>query len=265
VVLLIDKRIKKSNGSSKKKKHIGVTIISFPVLVVIVIILAIISGLLTFYLVMFLETKKGTVLLPNFVGADIQIAERQLKDLGFKVEKVGDAGRVINMDPPGNTVVKKGRRVKLFAENAIQKSLILPDFKGTWYGSVQKIFDLMGIHSTIKKVAEAELDGTVIQTSPTPGNKVVTGDVVTLFVSSGAGTTNTSVSENNQQSVEEADKHFISYVSENAEEVIPPSIPVESQNFEQTAPTLDSTPEDTWKRLENEEATDNPNIQGGQL
>jgi len=84
------------------------------------IILAVISGLLAFYLVMFLETKRGTVLIPNFVGTDVQTAEKQLKDLGFKVEKVGDAGRVINMEPPGNTVVKKGRRIKLFAENAVQ-------------------------------------------------------------------------------------------------------------------------------------------------
>ena len=262
---MIDKRIKKSNGSSKKKKHIGVTIISFPVLVVIVIILAVISGLLAFYLVMFLETKRGTVLLPNLIGTDVQTAEKQLKDLGFKVEKVGDAGRVINMDPPGNTVVKKGRRVKLFAENAVQKSLILPDFKGTWYGSVQKIFDLMGIHSTIKKVPEAELDGTVIQTSPTPGNKVVTGDVVTLFVSNGAGRTDANLPENTQLSTEGIDTQSPSSASENALEVIPPSVPVEPQNFKQTAPTPVSTPEDTWKSPENEEATDNPNIQGGQF
>jgi len=138
-MLLIDRRIKKANkDSSKKKKHLGVVVLSFPVLVVMVIILAVISGLLAFYLVMFLETKRGTVLLPNFVGTDVQTAEKELKDLGFKVEKLGDAGRVINMEPPGNTVVKKGRKVKLFTENAVQKSLILPDFKGTWYESVQR-------------------------------------------------------------------------------------------------------------------------------
>lgn len=277
MVLLIDKRIKKAkNGSSKKKKHIGVTVISFPVLVVMTIILAVISGLLAFYLVMFLETKRGTVLLPNFVGTDVQTAERQLKDLGFKVEKIGDVGRVINMDPPGGTVVKKGRKVKLFVENAVQKSLILPDFKGTWYGSVQKIFDLMGIHSTVKKVPEAELDGTVIQTSPTPGNRVVTGDVVTLFVSSGAGRTDTSVPENNQQSVEETDTQSTSSVLENSQEVIPPSVPVESQsvpvesqNFDETAPGPIYMPEDNWERPENEEEDgedeESPIIQGGQF
>uniref|UniRef100_A0A7V4KBN0 PASTA domain-containing protein n=2 Tax=Fervidobacterium pennivorans TaxID=93466 RepID=A0A7V4KBN0_FERPE len=273
---MIDKRIKKAkNGSSKKKKHVGVTVISFPVLVVMTIILAVISGLLAFYLVMFLETKRGTVLLPNFVGTDVQTAERQLKDLGFKVEKIGDVGRVINMDPPGGTVVKKGRKVKLFVENAVQKSLILPDFKGTWYGSVQKIFDLMGIHSTVKKVPEEELDGTVIQTSPTPGNRVVTGDVVTLFVSSGAGRTDTSVPENNQQSVEETDTQSTSSVLENAQEVIPPSVPVESQsvpvesqNFDETAPGPIYMPEDDWERPENEEDgedAESPIIQGGQF
>ncbi len=263
---MIDRRIKKAkNGSSKKKKNIGVTVISFPVLVVMVIILAVISGLLAFYLVMFLETKRGTVLLPNFVGTDVKTAEKQLKDLGFKVEKVGDAGRVINMEPPGNTVVKKGRRVKLFTENAVQKSLILPDFKGTWYGSVQKIFDLMGIHSTIKKVPEEELGGTVIQTSPTPGNKVVTGDIVTLFISSGTGKTDISVSESTLKSVEEADTRSPSSASESAQEVIPPSVPIESQNFEQTAPTPISTPEDIENRQENQEDTDNSNFQGGQF
>ncbi len=265
-MLLIDRRIKKANkDSSKKKKHLGVVVLSFPVLVVMVIILAVISGLLAFYLVMFLETKRGTVLLPNFVGTDVQTAEKELKDLGFKVEKLGDAGRVINMEPPGNTVVKKGRKVKLFTENAVQKSLILPDFKGTWYESVQKIFDLMGIHSTIKKVPEAELGGTVIQTSPTPGNKVVTGDIVTLFVSSGSGKTDTSIPENAQNSAESSDIKLPYSASENALEVIPPSVPTESQNFGQTAPTPVSTPEDIGKRQENQESTNNSNFQGGQF
>ena len=265
-MLLIDRRIKKaSNGSSKNKKHLGVAVLSFPVLVVMVIILAVISGLLTFYLVMFLETKRGTALLPNFVGTDVQTAEKELKDLGFKVEKLGDAGRVINMEPPGNTVVKKGRKVKLFTENAVQKSLILPDFKGTWYESVQKIFDLMGIHSTIKKVPEAELGGTVIQTSPTPGNKVVTGDIVTLFVSSGSGETDTSIPENAQNSAESSDIRSPYSASENALEVIPPSVPTEPQNLGQTAPTPVSTPEDIGKRQENQESTNNSNFQGGQF
>jgi len=85
------------------------------------------------------------------------------------------------------------------------------------------------------------------------------------LVSSGSGKTDTSIPENAQNSAESSDIKLPYSASENALEVIPPSIPVESQNFEQTAPTLDSTPEDTWKRLENEEATDNPNIQGGQL
>jgi len=85
----------------------------------------------------------------------------------------------------------------------------------------------MGIHSTIKKVPEAELGGTVIQTSPTPGNKVVTGDIVTLFVSSGSGKTDTSIPENAQNSAESSDIKLPYSASENALEVIPPSVPTE--------------------------------------
>ncbi|WP_448378087.1 hypothetical protein, partial [Fervidobacterium sp.] len=123
------------------------------------------------------------------------------------------------------------------------------------------------IHSTIKKVPEEELGGTVIQTSPTPGNKVVTGDIVTLFISSGTGKTDISVSESTLKSVEEADTRSPSSASESAQEVIPPSVPVESQNFEQTAPSPVYTPEDTWGRPENQEGNDseNPSIQGGQF
>ncbi|QAV33532.1 PASTA domain-containing protein [Fervidobacterium changbaicum] len=262
MVPLIDKRGKKvKNDASKKGKNIGVLLVSAPVLVVIVLMLAVISGLISFYLLMFLETKKGTVLLPNFIGTDVRTAEQKLRSMGFKIEKVGDSGKVINMDPPGNTVVKKGRKVKLFAENAVQKSLLIPDFKGTWYKSVQQLFNLMEIHSVIKKVPEGGLEGTVIQTSPTPGSKVFTGDIVTLFVSTGTGSAGTNSSENEDRPMERLDSTISEPQpggTESALEVIPPSIPVESRSSQET-----KTEQETNESYPLSEGT--PLNQGGQF
>jgi len=232
---LIDKRgrnFAQYDKKSKKYRDYRVVLFSFPFIVLSAIILGVLLGLLSFYFLMYLETRRGTVLLPNYIGKDVQIAEKELINMGFRIEKIGDSGKVINMDPPANTVVKKGRKVKLFAQNLVEKSISLPDFTGTWYKSVQNILRLFDIDTVTKTVEDARINGTVVQTSPTPGNTVRSGDTVTLFVSNGSGR-----AVGNTESFNESSGNTTDFSETGSSvETIPPEVSVEGDN---SKPTLD--------------------------
>lgn len=258
---MIDKRIKNKGKHKKINRAVNLRLklLSLPVVVIFAVVLGVGLGLFSFYLLMYLETRKGTVLLPNYIGTDIQIVEKELRNNGFRVEKIGDSGKVINMDPPGNTVVKRGRKIKLFAQNVVEKSVLLPDFSGTWYKSVQNLLRLFDIDTVTKKISDKSPNGTVLQTSPTAGNRVKSGDIVTIFISTGGEVLEKLEKEDKPDSTQEVETSEGIY-RENAVEVIPPEVSEDvgvesSTNNNNTVPTNTSTEESG-------EETTSPNLGG---
>ncbi|HOQ39143.1 MAG TPA: PASTA domain-containing protein [Fervidobacterium sp.] len=208
---MIDRRTdnRKSNKKKGKQSKVWLNLILIPV----VIISAVLVGLLIFYGIMHVQARRGTYPLPNYVNENASTAREELVKLGFGVEIVGGDGRIIKMDPPGNTVVKLGRKVKLFTEGLVEKSMDLPEFKGAWYKSVQNVLKEVGVSTIIKKMDEPGIEGIVLSTAPTAGSKIKSGNVVTLFISSGYVVSRIDTKE------EPKDTSL---------EVIPPAIEVES-------------------------------------
>jgi len=199
------------------------------ILIPLTIIIAAFTGLLVFYGIMYAQAKRQTVVLPSYVGKDFAIAKEELTKLGFKVEATQEDGKVIKMDPPGNTVVKVGRTVKLFTEGSVEKSIKLPEFKGAWYRSVQTVLREIGVSSVVKSSDGIGIEGVVVSTAPTAGNTVSSGDVVTLFISRG----------NAVQAVPSSADSTNSSL-----EVIPPAIEVESGTSSvDLFPTTDVSPD----------------------
>ncbi|MEJ5256869.1 MAG: PASTA domain-containing protein [Fervidobacterium sp.] len=252
---MIDKRAK----GNMKRGHFA------PARSLILLILTIFAGsflgFLAFYLVMYVDARKGTALLPNYVGVDVQVAKDELSKKGFRVEIIGESGRVIKMDPPGNTVVKQGRKVKLFAQSIVEKSIILPDFKGIWYKSVQNILELIGVSTIVRNTNEPGINGVVISTAPTSGNKVKNGDLVTLFISSGTASVIQQPTTSSEESEPSTDVSL-------PVDVIPPEIPIESSQG--TSQSLENQSEQLQQEegagsFENGQESSAETTQGGQF
>lgn len=209
---LIDNRANAKKPNRSNHRH-GRRVLSAIILIPLTIIVAALAGLLIFYGIMYAQAKRGTTVLPNYVGKDFNVAKEELTKLGFKVEATEQNGKVIKMDPPGETVVKIGRTVKLFTEGSAQKSIKLPEFKGAWYKSVQTILKEIGVSPIVKSSDGTGIEGVIVATAPTAGNTVNSGDVVTLFISRGNVSQPTIDNEGSTNS---------------SLEVIPPAIEVES-------------------------------------
>ncbi|ODN31100.1 PASTA domain-containing protein [Fervidobacterium thailandense] len=173
-------------GRRKEKRKRGMlrVVLWIPLSVLIICGAAALGGL-TFYWTMIFKARTETVKLENVVDMDVQEAVRKLTAEGFIVKVEGGTGKVIRMDPTAGTRVKRGRTIKLYTEQVRIKSIILPNFKGAWYKSVQDILRDVGVETIVQEVNEGTFKGIVVSTSPTPGSKVVSGDRVKLFVSSG--------------------------------------------------------------------------------
>lgn len=178
---MIDLRGRKRD---KRKRETIRFVLWIPLSILIVCLAAILGGL-TFYWVMMFKARTESVKLENVVGMDVQDAVRKLRTEGFDVKVEGGTGTVIRMDPTPGTRVKRGRTIKLYTEQVRIRSMILPNFKGAWYKSVQDILRDIGVETRIQEVNDGTFKGIIVSTSPTPGSKVVSGDVVKLFVSSG--------------------------------------------------------------------------------
>lgn len=259
---VIDKRIRGEN--SKKKvypvfRFLGLTINSFLVLV-LGIVFGVALGLLFFYISMYVQAKRTSIILPNYINSDSSVAVRELEALGFNVVVIGGQGKVIKMDPIPNMRVKVKRKVKIFTEHVTVSRMQLPDFKYSWYKSVEKILRELKIN-TVVKLSEGEgIYGTIVATSPTPGTEVKSFDSVVLFIASEKSAGNIQQKNEEQESYEKA----INTTQETAVEVIPPSVELDSSEPK----TLRRNDDESGISLPNEQNSQNnqePAVEGGQF
>jgi serine/threonine-protein kinase len=262
---LIDKRGNRKN-MHKSKNILGVLsrMTISVTLTIIGLFVGVIVGLLTFYLSMYVEAKRGTVILESYINQDVDVAAEQLKAKGFHVTIIGDKGRVIKMNPEPNTRVKLGREVKLFTENVKNISIILPDFKYSWYKSVQKILQEINVSTTIKTVSASEFPGTVISTAPTSKSVVRSWDNVTLFISSGNASGNSNISSDTLPESGTLQTQPSSVTEPSGPiEIVPPSVDLQSKQL-QNEPTDGSN-----TQIENSTSTpetqNSTAVEGGQF
>lgn len=187
---MIDRRRKGQHGFRrvpKKSSPLRMVLLLFiwiP-LTLLIVLVASGAGFLGFYGAMVYRARVATVKLDNLIGMSSVEATRRLREAGLTVEVVGDHGTVIRMDPLPGTVVKVGRRVRLYTEKVRAKYMFLPDFSGVWYRTVLQILRDAGVRYSVSEVDGDAFKGVVLWTVPTSGAKVYSGDLVRLSVSSG--------------------------------------------------------------------------------
>ncbi|MEN3043405.1 MAG: PASTA domain-containing protein, partial [Fervidobacterium sp.] len=181
-------RRRKVDNSKSKNFHFGSFLSSIfgnIVIILTAIITGIVAGLLFFYLSMYLQAKKVSTILPSYINMDSKKAEQELKKMGVKVVVLGESGKVIKMDPLPGRNVKLGREIKLFTENIKMAKIVLPDFKYSWYKTVERIMKELNISTSIKVVDSNEIYGTVLSTLPEPGKEIASSQNIVLYISSG--------------------------------------------------------------------------------
>lgn len=255
---MIDKRSR--NNNTKKSTFTLGKFLSSSFGNLTIILIAIISGValgfLFFYLSMYVQAKRASVVLPNYVNMDSQRAEQELKKRGFRVVIIGEHGRVIKMDPSPSISVKVGREVKLFTENVKTAKLVLPDFKHCWYKSVELVMRELNINTSIKEVAGPGMYGTIVSSSPSPGNEIISFQNLILFINSGKDSP-----QNAQQTVTGTETSSsldeTGTVTTGAVEVVPPTVDL-NNNKTEIKTTLQEQETST-------SSTDGQTIEGGQF
>lgn len=222
------------------------------IIILTAIITGILAGLLFFYLSMYVQAKKVSTILPSYINMDSKKAEQELKKMGFKVVVLGESGKVIKMDPLPGRNVKLGREVKLFTENIKMVKIVLPDFKYSWYKTVERIMKELNISTSIKVVDSNEIYGTVLSTLPEPGKEIASSQNIILYISSGKTTTESSQKDNSisEEQLSTSETTSTADQPSGPVEVVPPSVDLNT--------IQKITPNDTKTKLDESQGKDTP-------
>ena len=114
------------------------------------IIIAIIGGFLSGYLLLTFFVLGGTTEVPDLRGKDIVVANQILKEKGLYIRIEGHeyseepVGTVSKQNPPAGTKIKSGREIGVILSKGLRFS-ILPDVTGINYEEAEKILNEKGI------------------------------------------------------------------------------------------------------------------------
>jgi len=164
----------------------------------VAIILAIIFVLLLFLIlaIVFLypkATNKGAVTVPSCVNLKVSSCEKKLQALGFevntKIETVASSevkkNRVVKTDPEKGRSVKYGTEITIYKSSG-EETYELEDYTGRNYIEVQTYLETK--YGLNVKVEKKEVDfgdydeDTIIEQSIKAGEKVKSGDTITLYI-----------------------------------------------------------------------------------
>jgi len=267
---VIDRRVK-NNNTKKKDFHPGrflSSTLGTLLTLLIAVIFGIAAGFLFFYLSMYVQAKRASVVLPNYINFDSQRAEQELRQKGFKVIVIGEHGKVIKMDPSPSVSVKLGREVKLFTENVKIAKLILPDLKYCWYKSVEQIMRELNISTSIKVVPGPGMYGTIISTSPAAGNEIMSSQSIVLFVSSGKGDVESSQEKSTDSQLPTTSETTNTVDDlDGAVEVVPPAVNLDTSTEQTTQPKEQPEYQSVPQSLPQEMSTEGSgqSVEGGQF
>jgi beta-lactam-binding protein with PASTA domain/predicted Ser/Thr protein kinase len=130
------------------------------------------------------------VAVPLVVGLPERLAERQLEERGFEVERRRESsterprGRVFNQSPDAGTNLPKGETVTIFVSTG-PPMVGVPRVVGSTYDEAVDILNDNGLDARRNDVFSESPPGEVVEQDPRPGARVREGSVVTLSVSKG--------------------------------------------------------------------------------
>ncbi len=133
------------------------------------------------------------VVVPDVVGADIEVAQQRLRSEGFEVEVTQArnpelAGEVIGQDPEADAQAPEGSTINLTV-SAGPGDVAVPDVIGEPRDEAVEELEDAGFETREEEAFSAEVAaGRVIETRPVPGFQLERGSEVRLVVSRGEQT-----------------------------------------------------------------------------
>lgn len=134
-------------------------------------------------------------LLPNFVGMNIDDAEKVLREKGFKVGKVqyeeneGEQNTVVSQSIEPGSQLEPGTKVDLIVSKGRSvKTVTAPNLIGMFQSNVGGILAENKLQmGKVSTGSSSEPRGKILSQSPAPGTSVEEGTSIELIVSDGAG------------------------------------------------------------------------------
>lgn len=138
-----------------------------------------------------LRPEPSYVLVPSVRALEVPVARSRLAQLGLRLER-GDErfsseipkGSVLEQRPKAGTKVRGGTAITV-AVSAGTETFTMPDLLGEPLPRVKRLLAELGLALNVDVVESERPYNAVLQTTPGPGVRVRSGDVVRVAVSSG--------------------------------------------------------------------------------
>jgi serine/threonine-protein kinase len=132
--------------------------------------------------------------VPDVVGADFEVAGRQLADMGLVVREgppqysnTVPAGRVLSLEPGVGSQVRPGDEIVVSVSQG-RAPIQVPVLLGLHVNEASNELQRHGLQGQVVEVESDRPAGEVVGQAPEPGSGAVSGDTVTLEVSLGPPT-----------------------------------------------------------------------------
>lgn len=135
--------------------------------------------------------------MPDVTSRPLAEAEAALKDAGFASRTVeqqqptSPAGTVIGQDPPAGTMLLQGSTVTLTVTAGGPAKASVPDVLGKGAAAARETLTSAGFLVNETMSPSEAAPGVVVDQDPGAGTPLMTGQTVTIVVSSGSGQTTT--------------------------------------------------------------------------
>ncbi len=138
----------------------------------------------------FALTRPEKVTVSDVVGKQFEAARTVLINQGFKVERQGVTSdvpkdRVLREDPQPGTKAKKGATITLTVSDG-PGTTVVPDVTNLPESKAKKTLQESGFKTTVQHESSDAIEkGRATRTSPSGGEQIERGTLITLFISSG--------------------------------------------------------------------------------
>lgn len=153
-----------------------------------VLVVALIGGLVWFI------GAQARIAVPQVTGLDVGVARTRLaqQGLGLTIVEHRYASQamdtVLSQTPAAGSALKHGEAVNVVV-SAGTEEISMPDVVGDGLQLAKGILETKGLDVRVETQPSSQASNTVLATNPGPGQKVRTGEVVTLTVASSGPTT----------------------------------------------------------------------------
>lgn len=141
-------------------------------------------------------SKSDYTVVPNILGKTIEEATVLLADKDLKIQQVGEGnstiyevGTIMQQTPNKEEVIKPGSTIEVVVvsgEETPIEEVTVPDLTGLGLGEAQRKLEEYGLSSMVERRYDDEVElNKIIDQSPTTGEKVEKGSIITLYVSKG--------------------------------------------------------------------------------